>query len=293
MIGTKRSAAGLLLCLWAGATAAQSAIDVASGDDALARGAYLLNAGGCIACHTAEDGEELAGGRPLVSPFGTFYAPNITADPVNGIGNWTEEQFVRAFQEGISPQGTHYYPAFPYTSYTGISATDLEAIQTYILSRPGNSRANQPHDLVWYASWRLLLAIWKALYFRPVRFEPEPQQTDSWNRGAYLVRHLGHCGECHTPRNALGAMRADKELSGAPGFGEAKAAPNITPDQDGTGQWSNTDWEIFLEIGMLPNGDFAGGEMGVVVDENTALLTAEDRATMIEYLRSARPVAND
>ena len=253
-------------------------------------GEYLTNAGGCVACHTAEDGQPMAGGRSLESPFGTFYTPNITPDNETGIGGWTDDEFVSAFQEGLSPEGEHYYPAFPYPSYSGMSRSDLLDIKAYLNSLQPVTAANREHDLVWYASSRMPLVLWKWLYFDDSRFAKDSSQTEQWNRGAYLVRHLGHCGECHTPRSALGGTEASLELAGAPGFGEAKAAPNLTPHGDGLKDWRRADLDLFFEIGMLPNGDFAGGEMSAVVYENTALLTDEDRAAITEYLRQLKPL---
>jgi len=253
-------------------------------------GEYLTNAGGCVACHTVENGQPMAGGRSLESPFGTFYTPNITPDNETGIGGWTDDEFVSAFQEGLSPEGEHYYPAFPYPSYSGMSRSDLLDIKAYLNSLQPVTAANREHDLVWYASSRMPLVLWKWLYFDDSRFATDSSQTEQWNRGAYLVRHLGHCGECHTPRSALGGTEASLELAGAPGFGEAKAAPNLTPHGDGLKDWRRADLDLFFEIGMLPNGDFAGGEMSAVIDENTALLTDEDRAAITEYLRQLKPL---
>ncbi len=254
------------------------------------QGKYLTIAGGCVACHTAEDGIPMAGGRPLESPFGVFFSPNITPDPETGIGNWTDAEFIAAFQDGVNPEGEHYYPAFPYPSYTGLADTDLLNIKAYLDSLEPVSAPNRDHELVWYAAWRTPLTFWKWLYFDNARFLPASDKDAVWNRGAYLVRHLGHCGECHTPRDAFGGPQADLEMAGAPGFGDAKAAPNLTPHPDGLKDWRRADLELFLEIGMLPNGDFAGGEMSAVIDENTALLTAEDRAAITEYLRQLPPL---
>ena len=253
-------------------------------------GEYLTNASGCVACHTAEEGQPMAGGRPLESPFGTFYTPNITPDNETGIGGWTDDEFVSALQDGLSPEGEHYYPAFPYPSYTGMSRSDLLDIKAHLNSLNPVNAANREHDLVWYASWRMPLVFWKWLYFDDSRFAIDSSQTEQWNRGAYLVRHLGHCGECHTPRSLLGGTESNLELAGAPGFGDAKAAPNLTPHEDGLKDWRRADLELFFEIGMLPNGDFAGGEMSAVVDENTALLTDEDRAAITAYLRQLKPL---
>ncbi len=259
-------------------------------EDQVERGRYLVHAGGCVTCHTAEDAGEhdrLAGGRSLVTPFGVFHSPNITPDPKTGIGRWSDADFIRAFREGLSPGGRHYYPAFPYPAYTGITDADLLAIKTYLFSLKPVARSSPPHDLPWYLSWRWTLGVWKRLHFEPGPFRPDPEQSASWNRGAYLVRHLGHCGECHTPRTWSGGLDPARSLAGNPHGPDDQGAPNITPSRDsGIGAWSVSDLDYFLETGMLPDGDFVGGAMGPVIDDNTARLTAEDRAAMADYLQS-------
>ena len=270
--------------LVAGQTAAQETI--------IQRGEYLLHAGGCISCHTAEDDEggPLAGGRALESPFGTFYTPNITPDTGTGIGGWSEQDFLNAFWDGISPSGSHYFPAFPYTSYTGMTREDVLAIRAYLLSLEPVERPNREHQLPWYLSARLAAGAWKLLFFEPGRFEADSQQGAEWNRGAYLVRHLGHCGECHTPRNSLGALIQDRELAGNPHGPEDTKVPDITPNRDsGIGVWSAGDIEFFLELGMLPDGDFVGSAMASVVDDNTSRLTAADRKAIAVYVKSVAP----
>ena len=271
-------------CLVAGYTAAQETM--------IQRGEYLVHAGGCISCHTAEDDEggPLAGGRALDSPFGTFYTPNITPHPGTGIGGWSEQDFLTAFWDGISPLGGHYFPAFPYTSYTGMTREDVLAIRAYLLSLEPIERPNSEHELPWYLSTRLAAGAWKLLFFNPGRFEADSQQSPEWNRGAYLVRHLGHCGECHTPRNSLGALRQDRELAGNPNGPEDTKVPDITPNRDtGIGAWSAGDIEFFLELGMLPDGDFVGSAMAPVVDDNTSQLTADDRGAIAVYVKSVAP----
>lgn len=272
-------------------TAAFSLAQEKSPENTLERGEYLLHAGGCTTCHTEDvDGAvPLAGGRAMESPFGTFYSPNITPDPDSGIGNWSDEDFVNALWDGESPDGDHYFPAFPYTAYTGVSRADLLAIKTYLFSLDPVQRDNREHDLAWYMSSRLAAGAWKKLNFAAIRFVPEPNQSESWNRGAYLVRHLGHCGECHTPRSKTGVLQQDREMAGSV-LGE-EAIPNITPDRvDGIGRWSVSDIEYFLDIGMLPDGDFAGSSMGSVIEDNTSNLTRDDRLAIAEYLKALPPV---
>jgi mono/diheme cytochrome c family protein len=260
-------------------------------DDIVARGEYLIHAGGCVTCHTedVEGSEELAGGYAIESPFGTFFSPNITPDKTTGIGSWSDDDFLQAFWEGVSPNGDHYFPAFPYTSYTGVSREDLLAIKAYLFSRPAVNKANRKHDLAWYMSSRLAAGLWKGRYFDAGRFEPDAAQSAQWNRGAYLVRHLGHCGECHTPRTGTGESIRDEELAGsiAAKGDDAESVPNITPDKNyGIGRWSANDIEYFLDIGMLPDGDFAGSSMSAVIDDNTSKLSREDRQAIAAYLKT-------
>jgi len=267
-----------------------AAVAALAQDDAVERGKYLLYAGGCISCHTEDvnDAVPLAGGRAMESPFGTFYSPNITPDLTTGIGDWSDEQFVDALWEGVSPDGEHYFPAFPYTSYTGASRDDLLAIKAYLFSIEPEHKENKEHDLAWYMSTRLAAGAWKQLNFDSARFVPDTAKDAQWNRGAYLVRHLGHCGECHTPRSSLGVLQMDQEMAGSR-LGE-ESIPNITQHRvDGIGRWSIRDIEYFLDIGMLPDGDFPGGSMGAVIEDNTSRLTQEDRQAIAAYLKSVPP----
>jgi len=270
-----------------------SAAAGAADEDTLARGEYLLHAGGCISCHRGDepDAPELAGGHAIESPFGVFYSPNITPDEETGIGGWSDEEFVTAFWEGRNPDGDHYFPSFPYTSYTGMSREDLLALKAYLFSLEPVRKENREHDLWPIMSSRFAAGIWKARYFDAARFEADPDQNDEWNRGAYLVRHLGHCGECHTPRSALGALDSERELAGNPELSEEESAPNITPHpEEGIGGWSIGDIDYFLEIGMLPDGDFTGSSMGPVIEDNTSHLTRDDRRAIATYLKSLPPL---
>ena len=270
-----------------GAALFVAASSVSGQEDRVEQGRYMTHAGGCISCHTAdsEGAVPLAGGRAMETPFGTFYSPNITPDRETGIGGWTDDEFVNAFWEGVSPDGEHYFPSFPYTSYTGASREDLLAIKTYLDSLEPVRQQAPDHDLAWYMGTRLAAGGWKALNFESKRFEPDPSKDAQWNRGAYLVRHLGHCGECHTARGSTGAFQDDVELAGAV-LGDEKV-PNITPHRtDGIGRWSASDIEYFLDIGMLPDGDFTGSSMVAVIEDNTSKLTREDRLAIAAYLRS-------
>ncbi len=266
----------------------------AQGGDA-SKGAYLFAAGGCAGCHTDEKagGQLIAGGRELKTPFGSFFGPNITAHPVAGIGRWSDADFVRALRQGRRPDGAHFFPVFPYPSFTKITDRDLLDLKAYIFSLPVSDRPNRPHDVAFPFNVRLLQFGWKLLFFEQGEFKPDPAKSAEINRGAYLVEALGHCGECHTPRNALGGLDRSKAFAGernAPGGGKV---PNITPDPEtGIGKWSNGDIEELLSSGMTPDGDSVGGEMGEVVRNSTSKLNAEDRKAIVAYLRQLRPVSN-
>ncbi len=267
-----------------------AAVSVCAQEDLVERGEYLLYAGGCTTCHTqdSDDAAPLAGGRAMESPFGTFYTPNITPDRDTGIGAWSDDEFINAFWSGVSPDGEHYFPAFPFTAYTGVSREDLLAIKSYLFSLEPVNKKNLEHDLAWYMSSRMAAGVWKELHFEPARFVPDGEKSEQWNRGAYLVRHLGHCGECHTPRSKTGVLQRGREMAGSV-LGEEKI-PNISPHRgDGIGRWSASDIEYFLDIGMLPDGDFAGSSMVDVIEDNTSKLTREDRLAIAGYLQSLTP----
>ena len=194
------------------------------------RGRYIFTVAGCASCHTQD--RDHAGGRALDTPFGTFHPPNITPDPEHGIGGWREADFLRALGEGVSPQGEHYYPAFPYTSYTRMTPADMRALYAYLMTRPAVARASPPHELPWWVSSRKLLGLWKAGRFSPGRYQYRPGRSAQWNRGAYLAQALGHCGECHTPRGPLGGRRTSLYLAGNRRGPEGRTVPNITRDRD-------------------------------------------------------------
>ncbi len=262
----------------------------AAAEDRVEQGRYLFHAALCAVCHTAEDGKLLAGGRPILTPFGTFYTPNITPDPEHGIGRWSDDDFARALGQGVSPAGEHYYPAFPYTAYTRLTREDALAIKAHLNTVEPVSQPNRPHELAWFASFRWPLAVWKWLYFRPGEYVPDPGLDAQWNRGAYLARAAGHCAECHTPRNLLGALRDNRLYAGAVDGPEGKRTPNITPDKTGIGGWTPKMLSFYLEIGMTPDGDFAGSLMADVIDQGTSKLTPEDRSAITTYILSLPPL---
>jgi mono/diheme cytochrome c family protein len=282
------AAAGLGLALCAGGARAEK-------HGELARGEYLLRAGGCIPCHTdfKGQGELLAGGRALATPFGTFFSPNITPDIETGIGRWPEADFLAALKQGVRPDGSHYFPVFPYPSYARMSDADALAIRAYLLSRPPVKRTNRPHDMPWPASWRALQGVWKALHFKPGEFRADPARNDAYNRGAYLVTALTHCGECHTPRTLLGAMQTDKPLAGTADGPDGELAPNITPDRNtGIGKWSAGDVIELLRTRTKPDFDNVQGSMREAVEHGLKYLNDADLAAIADYILAQPPIAN-
>ena len=265
------------------------------GTDAVTRGRYVFDAAGCAACHTdtANKGPLLAGGRRLKTAFGVFVSPNITPDAEHGIGRWSDQEFIRAMRDGIAPDGSPYFPVFPYPSYTNITDRDLIDLKAYIFSLPAVARPSSPHEVNPPFGWRFLVHFWKWLFFTPGPFEPDPARSAAWNRGAYLVQALVHCSECHTPRNALGAMNEDMMLAGTADGPEGGLIPNITPDEKtGIGRWTDGDIESLLQFGLTPDGDFVGDRMAEVVENTTGRLTEPDLRAVITYLRSVAPVRN-
>ena len=261
-------------------------------------GRAIFNIGGCASCHAVPnrdpdkvDRTRLGGGLALKSPFGTFYVPNISPDPKDGIGSWTEANFVTALWKGTSPLDTNLYPAFPYTSYQHMQLNDVRDLFAYLKTLPPVPGRVRRHDLVFPFDERRLLGGWKLLFLHGGPFEPDPLQSAQWNRGAYLVNGPGHCAECHSPRNALGGIIDSERFAGGPAPDGNGWVPNITPLglQHGDNVWSEKDIASFLESGMTPSGDFARGEMAEVI-RNTSLLSADDRAAIAIYIASLPPV---
>jgi len=252
------------------------------------RGEYLAKAGGCLGCHTEEKEKAVpfAGGRALKTPFGTFYGPNITPHPESGIGRWSEADFVRAMREGRRPDGANYFPAFPYPSFTLVTDADLRDLWAYLRSLKPANRPSQEHDLGFFYRWRFLAGTWKWLFFSPGPFAPEAGKSALLNRGAYLVRALGHCGECHTPRNFLGGAKKDRFLAGAKDI-----APNLTPTR--LKKWGDGELRNFLTTGLTPDGDVAAEEMGEVITNTTSQLTPQDLDALVAYLRSLPPLPEE
>ncbi|KAA0581984.1 cytochrome c [Azospirillum sp. B21] len=284
-------AAWLLPLAVAGGGAAGGALaaDMAPAGDPVSRGAYIFQAAGCLGCHSneKEGGAPLAGGRALATPFGTFHTPNITPDPETGIGRWSDADFIRAFREGLRPDGAALFPAFPYASYTRMTDRDLLDLKAYLFSQPAVAAPNKPHDLTPPFSWRFLLPVWQWMYLTPGPVPDDPAKPPAWNRGRYLVDALGHCGECHSPRTLMGGMDAGRYLAGNPDGPDGDKVPGITgAESKGIGDWSDGDLTLLLETGLTPEGDVVGGAMGEVVRNSTSKLTADDRAAIAAYLRT-------
>jgi mono/diheme cytochrome c family protein len=256
------------------------------------RGEYLAQAGGCVGCHTEDkrDAVRFAGGRALPTPFGTFFGPNITPHPQAGIGRWTEADFIRAMREGVRPDGANYFPAFPYPSFTKVTDADLRDLWAYLRTLPPNPRANQAHDLGFPFGWRFLVGPWKGLYFSPGAFVPDAKSSPAANRGAYLVQALGHCGECHTPRNALGAPKRERFLAGGK-TPEGKTVANLTPTR--LKRWSDAEVKEFLTTGTKPDDKMAGEAMGEVIANTTSKLAPDDLAALVAYLRTLPPLPEE
>lgn len=254
--------------------------------DLLKRGEYLTRAADCIACHTVpKTGQAFAGGVAFKLPFGTIYSSNITPDPVNGIGQWSDDEFVRAVREGVRRDGQKIYPAFPYTSYTQLSRDDVLAIKAYLFSQPPVAQANQPNELGFPFNQRWAMGFWNAAFFKSQRFVADAGQSPEWNRGAYLATALGHCGECHTPRNIGFGLEHRNELAGESLQGWR--AYNITSDKEyGIGAWSDSEIASYLSTGHAQGRGSAAGPMGEAVEHSLQYLAPEDTAALVTYLRT-------
>jgi mono/diheme cytochrome c family protein len=272
---------------------ARTAVDVPSGVSSrnvgmVERGTYVVRIAGCVTCHTAKGGVPFAGGRALETPFGTFHAPNITPHKTAGIGAWTDEQFLRAVMEGEGIHGEQLYPVFPYTSYSRMTPEDVLSIKAYLFSlAPADLRA-PANELSFPYSWRALMKAWKVLFFDGAQpLEEDPSRSKAWNRGRYLVVAPGHCGECHTPRNFLGAPDQDSALRGNSDGPDGWAVPALVgPSKGSFAQWSVEEISEYLKTGGKPDFDSSQGPMKEVIEENTRFLTDEDRAAMAEFLKS-------
>jgi mono/diheme cytochrome c family protein len=262
-----------------------------AGEPDLANGQTLFWAGGCASCHAAPDATgdallTLSGGQALPSPFGTFHIPNISPDPQHGIGGWTLAEFGDAMTRGVGKQGEHLYPSFPYASYARMPAKDISDLFAYLKTLPASTNDASGHDLPFPFNMRMVLGGWKFLFFD--KGAPRVELADAnaeLVRGQYLVEGPGHCGECHTPRNALGGFQTGQWLAGGPNPEGEGRIPNITPGSEAIGAWAKEDIASYLETGFTPEFDSVGGSM-VKVQQNMTHLTAEDRDAIAAYLKA-------
>jgi mono/diheme cytochrome c family protein len=262
--------------------------DIPSTAGLVAQGAYLARAADCAACHTQPGGKPFAGGVAFKLPFGTLYSTNITADRETGIGQWSDDDFVRALHQGVAKNGRNLYPAFPYTSYTAMTRDDAVAIKAYLFSLPTAHAPDEPNQLPFPFNQRWTLTFWKWMFLDEHRFRADPARSDSQNRGTYLSTALGHCGECHTPRNIFMGMSTRKAFAGAEVSGWH--AYNLTSDRvAGLREWTDAQLQQFLSTGHAEDRGPAAGPMAEVVENSTRHLTPEDIKAMVIYLRSLPP----
>jgi mono/diheme cytochrome c family protein len=284
------AAVGLGVFWWLTIPAVVAAASFPAYQPDVANGQTMFNIGGCSSCHAVPnqpDRTKLGGGLALPSPFGTFHVPNISPDPNDGIGRWSEADFVTAVQKGTSPSGAHYYPAFPYTSYQRAKVEDIRDLFAYLKTLAPVQGRVRDHELPFPFNIRRTVGIWKWLFLDGKPFAADAAHSAAWNRGAYLVNGLGHCAECHSPRNFLGGIIASQRFAGGPNPEGEGWIPNIS--QKALADWSVTDFTDFLKTGDLPQGDSAGGPMARVI-KNTSQLSPENRGAMAEYLKSLPPV---
>ena len=255
-----------------------SSAQLSESAEAIERGEYLVIAGGCISCHRGEDdAESFVGGLALVSDFGTFYAPNITPDQETGIGSWEAQDFLRALQHGRTPSGSFYYPAFPYRAYAGLSDEDVLDIGSYLMSlEPSINAVPEAETPAWLNRWAM--AGWNLLADMS-EADAETFDDELVTRGAYIARNLGHCSECHTPRNTVGILDASREFAGATLGEEVIEAI----DAEALSKWTTNNFDLFMLIGMKPDGEFAGGDMNDVIEHNTSKISDEDRDALAAF----------
>lgn len=262
------------------------------------QGEYLATAGNCVSCHTSEGGSQFAGGLAFETPFGLIYSTNITPDSETGIGQWSLEEFSTALRHGEDPDGNHLYPVFPYTAYTKVSDEDVEALYAYLKTIEPVQYTPPENELGFPYNQRWALGLWKAIYLDDSRFEPQPDQTEEWNRGAYLVEGLGHCGMCHTPRNFMGANDVNLAMTGGTymtrveGKLSAWSAPNLTSADSGLAMWSVDDITDYLKLGVSHRAGVFG-PMNEVVVNSTRHMSREDVRAMAVYLKSLSANAQD
>lgn len=273
---------------------------LASGDTSLEkagdakRGRVVFFAGGCASCH-ATPGQKnplhLGGGLGLHSPFGTFYAPNISSDPKNGIGKWKVADLVNALKAGVAPDGSHYYPAFPYTTYARMTNADAADLMAFLRTVPAVTTPSKPHGLSFPFTIRRGLGLWKLVNLDRSQLTSDKNKSASWNRGRYLVEALGHCAECHSARDFMGGIVAKYRYAGGPDPEGKGWVPNMTQSKDGIAEWSVEDIRTMLKTGLTPEIDSVGSNMADVV-KNMAQLSDADLNAMAEYIKTIAPLAS-
>jgi mono/diheme cytochrome c family protein len=262
-----------------------------AGASLVVRGEYLARAADCMACHTTAAGKPFVGGLAIRTPFGTLYSPNITPDPASGIGNFTDRDFLRALREGVMPDGTRLYPAMPYAAYTYMTDADALAIKAYLFSLAPVHAVTPLDTLAFPYDQRWLMVFWQALYDPDTRFQPRSDRSGQWNRGAYLAEAMGHCGDCHTPRNLMQALNNRDKYSGAAAAGWR--AYNITADdRSGIGAWSDAVLAQYLATGHATDHGTASGNMGEAVDRSLSYLAPADIQAIVAYLRTVPAVSS-
>ncbi len=252
------------------------------------RGELVFNAGGCASCHTSPGQDNrlwLGGGMKFATEFGTFFAPNISPHVRDGIGGWSYEMFTNALQAGVSPDGSHYYPAFPYTTYVHMRPQDVSDLFAFMRTLPPAEGRAPPNQVKFPFDQRRALGFWKFLYLDTKQIANDPAKSAEWNRGRYLVEGLGHCAECHSARTALGGIDEAYRMAGGPNPDGKGTTPNLTPGSQAFAKWSKADIVELLTTGMTPDPDEVAGSMAEVV-KNMSLLPKSDREAMAEYIKS-------
>lgn len=275
------------LIAWQSLRAEDPGVAVAVADPQVQRikGEYLARAGNCMGCHTARGGAAYAGGRAITTSFGTFYTSNLTPDKANGLGDWSADDFWRALHHGRGRDGRFLYPAFPYTSYTSLTREDSDALFAYLRGLAPVAQANRSHDVRFPYDQRPLLGLWRAFFFTPAVYQPDPARSVQWNRGAYLVQGAGHCSACHSARNSLGGSVAPLALEGGMIAGLDWYAPPLHGGEGGLGSWSEADIAALLKTGVSPRGTSLG-PMSEIVGRSLQYLNDEDINAMAVYLKS-------
>jgi mono/diheme cytochrome c family protein len=251
--------------------------------ETIARGKALTEAGDCASCHTADPAKPFAGGKRIDTPFGAIYSPNLTPDRNTGIGAWSEGDFYRALRSGVAPDGSRYYPAFPYPNFTKMTRQDILAVQAHLATLTPIPNRPPPPELRWPLNYRVVMRVWNFLFFRPGIFEPDQQKSTAWNRGAYLVEGAAHCGACHTPKNIFGADKRGRAFGG--GLIDGWFAPRLDgAERSGLKSWSVDDIVEYLSSGR--NGhSHAGGLMAEVVVNSTSKISDADVRAIAVYLK--------